>query len=106
MLGNCHRIYTLCSDKNDAKRHLSNFYRILLLRGYNTTTLLALFDKARDLATTRPAISNKDTSSDTRIFLHLSYNPRNPTSYQLQQGFRSYAIHPEYEKKSIFNYKQ
>ena len=98
VLGNCHRIYTLCSDKNDAKRHLSNFYRRLLLRGYNTTTLLPLFNKARDLATTRPAISNKDTSSDTRIFLHLSYNPRNPTSYQLQQGFRSYVMHPDYEK--------
>ena len=105
VFGNCHRIYTLCSDKNDVKRHLSNFYRRLLLRGYNTTIFLPLFDKARDLATTCPAISNKDTSSDSRIFLHLSYNPRNPKSYQLQQGFRSYVMHPDYEKvlSSILN---
>ena len=77
VLGNCHMIYTLYSDGNDAQRHLGNFYRRLLCRGCNSTTLLPLFDKARDLASNRPSTSNKDISLDSRIFIHLCYNSRN-----------------------------
>ena len=98
VLGNCHRIYTLCSDRNDAKRHLSNFYRRLLRRGYSRTILLPLFERARDLASNRPTSSKTDVPLDSRIFLHLRYNPRNPPSSQLQRGFSSYIMHPAYEK--------
>ena len=99
VLGNCHRIYSLCSAQSDARHHLSNFYRRLLRRGYNSTTLLPLFQRARDLASKlRPSTSDEDIPLDSRIFLHLRYNPRNPPSFQLQRGFSSYIMHPDYEK--------
>ena len=97
--GNCHRIYTLCTDQTDVKYHLCNFYRRLLRRGYNSNTLLPLFKRARDLTTLpRPPTSNKDTPLDSRVFLHLRYNPSNPPSSKLQRGFSSYIMHPDYEK--------
>lgn len=99
VLGNCHRIYTLCTEQHEARSHLSNFYRRLVRRGYNSTTLLPLFERARELASNpRSLTANKDIPPDSRIFLHLRYNPRNPPSARLQHGFSNYIMHPEYEK--------
>ena len=100
VLGNCHRIYSLCTSKHDTSKHLRAFYRRLLRRGYNSTTLIPLFRRARDLATLpRHPNANKDTPQDSRIFFHSRYNPRNPTSSTLQRGFASYIMHPQYEKQ-------
>ena len=100
VLGNCHRIYSLCSSKSDVFKHLRNFYRRLLRRGYNSTTLIPLFRRARDLSTTSKstAAANKVSPLDSRIFFHLRYNPYNPPSSKLQKGFSSYIMHPRYEK--------
>ena len=99
VLGNCHRIYSLCSSATDATMHLRNFFRRLLRRGYNHTTLLPLFRRASDLHNNpRPFSDNKDVPHDTRMFFHLRYNPRNPPSAKLQRGFSSYIMHPPYEK--------
>ena len=99
VLGNCHRIYSLCSDSSDITKHLRNFYRRLQRRGYNDTTLLPLFRRAYDLNTSpRPPPADNAPSTDSRIFYHLRYNPRNPPSAQLQRGFQTYIMHPQYER--------
>ena len=40
VLGNCHRIYSLCSDTADIASHLRRFYHRLIARGYKPTDLL------------------------------------------------------------------
>ena len=49
VLGNCHRIFTLCSDPGDTKSHLQQFYRRLRKRGYKPSNLLPLFQRAAHL---------------------------------------------------------
>ena len=98
VLGNCHRIYTLCSDRTDTETHLRNFYRRLRRRGYTSSILLPLFQRAHELATTtRPSPTDVERL-DSRIFFHTRYNPRNPPSSQLQRGFATYIMHPPYER--------
>ena len=88
VLGNCHRIYTLCSEPEDITALLRMFYYRLLARGYSPSNLLPLFDCAYHLAYERknnpaqtlPLRKEEDDIEllRSRIFFHTKYHPTNP----------------------------
>ena len=103
ILGNCHRIYTLCSDATDVTKLLRMFYHRLKARGYNDSRLLPLFQRAYVLANDRtlhtPIISPTFDEDDatllrSRIFYHTQFHPSNPTSSTLQQIWNNTIIRP------------
>ena len=99
VLGNCHRIYTLCSDPTDIAQHLRRFYKRLKARGYKSEDLLPKFTRAHELALT-PKLPKPPASMDsTRIFLHLEYHPYSPPSFQLQELWKRHVFHPPFEKE-------
>ena len=108
VLGNCYRIYSLCSDHTDTKKHLQAFYRRLLARGYKPDTLIPLFRRSHELMLDRRVASASapetprnnriaSTFRDTRIFFHLQYHPDNPPSSVLQQAWRDCLLEPSGE---------
>ena len=49
VLGNCYRIYSICSDSRDIIHHLRRFYLRLKRRGYKQDKLLPLFYRVTNL---------------------------------------------------------
>ena len=99
VLGNCHRIYTLCSDRDDISQHLRRFYARLIARGYKPKDLLPKFARALELANTPSLPKPPATMDPTRIFFHLEYHPYNPPSFHLQELWKRHIFHPPYEKQ-------
>ena len=96
VIGNCHRIHTLCSDPADKSSHLRQFMTRLLARGYSYSTLHPLFIRARNLALNPPAITPISTEVEDnkrRIFFHLEYHPDSPRSPELQSVWRNTVMH-------------
>ena len=50
VIGNCHRIHTLCSDDSDKDHLLRQFFTRLRARGYAADSLFPLFKRAHLLA--------------------------------------------------------
>ena len=103
VLGNCHRIYTLCSDPEDVTSLLRMFYYRLQARGYTENKLVPLFDRTHSIAqepTVHPLLMNISTEEEdkellrSRIFFHIGYHPTNPPSSTLQQTWNSIIIRP------------
>ena len=97
VIGNCHRIHTLCSDSTDKDHLLRQFFTRLRARGYPATTLAPLFERARLLALTPPPLASiTDTLALTdedmmkkRIFFHIEYHPDSPRSSTLQEIWKT-----------------
>jgi hypothetical protein len=112
VLGGIHRIYTLCSDSQDIKKLLKEFYKRLAVRGYKRSALEPLFVKGLQLqiarqtaqSTTKPQIRSID---DNTVFLHIKYNPGDPKSHVLQQHWRDTVAAPKGRTKLQYlrNYK-
>ena len=101
VLGNCYRIYSICSDPQDIIHHLRRFYLRLKRRGYKQDKLLPLFNRAVGLYsrfTARQVIVTAPRQ-DNRIFFHLEYHPYNPKSSIIQRAWKRYIFHPAYEKR-------
>ena len=98
ILGNSHRIYSLCTDRKERTRLLSEFYRHLVYRGYKPSALDPLFTRARQINTDKeknPSAprTTRETPPDT-IFLHAAFHPNNPSSTQLQAIWRDTIMTP------------
>ena len=103
VLGNTNRIYTLCSNQDDTKRLIKDFYARLADRGYTRDKLLPLFQKAHRLAT-RPrsiplSLSNippttETTETNNRLFFHIRYNPFDPKSSRIQDLWKRTVLNP------------
>mmetsp|Transcript_4359 Transcript_4359/g.9463 ORF Transcript_4359/g.9463 Transcript_4359/m.9463 type:complete len:207 (-) Transcript_4359:274-894(-) len=100
VLGNAHRIYTLCSDPAEVRRHLQNLYHRLLVRGHSSTSLLPLFQRAavlhREWLTRHVADRGSSTNLRETMFFHLQYHPGDPPSRDLQIIFRDRISAPPY----------
>jgi hypothetical protein len=101
--GIVHRVFTLCSNYQEALQLCKEFYRRLLVRGYKPQTLRPLFTKAasKALAYTGPSHSPLSTSTATisdSIFFHLRYHPNNPSSSQLQHVWKEQLLTPRYKQ--------
>ena len=98
ILGNYHRIFSLCSCKNDDSRHLQNFYLRLTHRGYQSKALDPLFKRPREIASTRHRHTTTVDNPDERIFFYIRYNPRDPPSTALQRSFYCNIMYPPFEQ--------
>ena len=77
-----HRIRTLCSDPDDIKLRIKDFYRRLLQRGHKRDTILPLFRKAL----TKPLDGNSPrTTTENSLFFHLQYHPNDLPSSAIQR---------------------
>ena len=99
VLGNAHRIYTLCSDPADVRRHLRDLYHRLRVRGHSPGTLLPLFERAAVLHRERlsgSSAARAPTNLRKTIFFHLQHHPGDPPSRDLQQIFSDRISAPPY----------
>ena len=102
VLGNCHRIHTLCSNPADVL-HLSQlFFNRLIRRGYSPNILLPLFKRADALASSSPHPYDQDTLSPdeklkSQIFFHIEYHPNSVTSSKIQSLWKNTVILPSHE---------
>ena len=99
VLGNCHRIHTLCSDPDDVQQLLQHFFNRLLRRGYSLNILLQLFKRADTLASTPShPFDVESVAPDKRlksqIFFHVEYHPNSMTSSELQLLWKNSVILP------------
>ena len=85
------------------KRHLTNFYRRLIDRGYTREQLQPLFERAVDnaesymLQTDEEKRAKKKAKMDAtkrKVFFHVPWHPNNPSASVLQQLFRDCISHP------------
>jgi hypothetical protein len=94
IFGQTLRIFTLCTEESQMKRHLTNFYRRLIDRGYTREQLQPLFERAVDnaesymLQTDEEKRAKKKAKMDAtkrKVFFHVPWHPNNPSASVLQQ---------------------
>ena len=86
------RIHSLCSEQDYINRHMKEFYARLLVRGYQRDFLIPAFSKgitgARAFISSGSVgrcVSDQDKDTQGRVFFHLTYHPRDPTSKSLHR---------------------
>ena len=98
VLGNCHRIHTLCSSPADVQQLLQRFFDRLLRRGYSSSLLLPLFRRADELATTSLSVKPTELTDEERlknqIFLHMEYHPNSIRPSELQNFWKQNILAP------------
>jgi hypothetical protein len=84
------RIYTLCSDPNDVRVRLQDFWNRLLARGYTADKITTLFSNGIDNARNYIDPTVPATTDDyvPNLFLHLRYHPQDPSPQVLQQAWK------------------
>jgi hypothetical protein len=92
VMGNLHRIYTLCSEQEDINQRVRQFYHRLLQRGYKNDKLKPLFLKAE--TTAKQPRQDKEDDDNNKIFFHLQYHPNDPPSSDLQHTWRETMLEP------------
>ena len=98
--GSTDRIYSLCSENRERKRHVSALCHRLLRRGYQPPDLLTKFARAHQLALEKRKPSaddpppEKNQLDDTTIFFHSAYHPNNPSSALLQDKWPQTILDP------------
>jgi hypothetical protein len=100
VLGNIHRMFTLCSTEEKIKDIIKKFWDRLLVRGYKQETIRPLFEagiaRMRARASADPAdIPEEVASPDNRVFFHLPFNPGDPSSRVFQKLWRDIVVQPD-----------
>ena len=97
--GNILCIHSLCSDKEGINRCMKEFYVRLIVRGYQRYLLIPEFGKgitgARAFIKRGSVLlctSDQDKDTKGRLFFHLTYYPRDPTSKDLQRQCRQHLL--------------
>ena len=105
-LGSCNilLIHSLCSEQNDINLRMKQFYAKLLIRGYQRNFLIPAFTKgiigARAFikcGSVRRCKLGEEEENKGRVFFHLTYHLRVPTSKDLLRQWRQHLIHPPWE---------
>ena len=103
IMGNTLRIHQLCTKEAGIEDKLEIFFERLLNRGHQQSTLLPIFLKAIDNAKAYLLRSEeesatikdkKEEASKRRVYLHLQYNPDNPSSKVIQSLWRRHVSSP------------
>lgn len=108
--GMIRRIFLLTTSSDDITNALRVFFSRLCARGYSPNQLQPLFitaiEKAKKITlpsdpafsaitSQEPTYSLLDTDDEEkRVFLHLPFHPKDPSSTQIQQLFRETLLHP------------
>ena len=89
--GNILRIHLLCSEQDDINRRMKELYARMLFRRYQRDLLIPAFTKGITGTRTfvkrgsvRGCASEQDKDTQGRVFFHLTYQLRDPTSKYLQ----------------------
>jgi len=103
--GNTLRIYALCSEQSDIDNRIRQFYRRLLVRGYQRDKLVPAFTKgisrakafiARGCTQSSPIVLSNE--EEKRVFFHLQYHPSDPSSRRIQRLWRHHVLQPSWER--------
>ena len=94
------RIFTLCSDRDDTKFRVEQFFHQLQRRGYHRNHILPLFQEAILRAEsytgdTPPTAADRRRIRQSLIF-HIPYHPQNPPSRAIQSAWHSSVANPAY----------
>jgi len=98
--GMIYRFKTLCSSTDDQRRHILQFYRHLVQRGYHVDRLTPLFNQiVSEIYDPQPTLHPVNAPPPRApakhpLFFHLQYHPSDPPSHQLQQLWQQYLFHP------------
>ena len=90
------RIFTLCSDPQDRILRTKVFFKRLQACGYKSDQIKPLFNKAIARAQRYSGPTNRATSDNNTVILHLPFHPNNPPSHQIQQAWRDTIASPRY----------
>ena len=97
MSGNILRIHSICSKQDNINLCMKHFYARLLVRGYQLNLLIPAFIRGIIRARTfikrgsvRRCKTGKEEENKGRVFFHLTYHPRDPTSKDLQRQWRQH----------------
>ena len=102
--GNIFRSFSLCTDENNAKKSVHDFWVQLTKRGYSSATLKPIFEKALNTKRTwtPPATSDSTTNDLSRKwFFKLAYHPQGPPSALIQQAWDRNIANPRDNRKPL-----
>ena len=98
IFGFVHRAKTLCTKNSDRMPYLRKcYYRLVAGRGYSPTLVRPLFLAAiKNVLCNSLPVNRRNRMNDYMkpIYLHLPFNPCNPSSSILQKAFQSTIIQP------------
>lgn len=92
--GSLFRIHTLCSDAKDKQQRTQEFYNRLIIRGYQPSTLIPLFQKAIMRSQTYCGPVDKSDKTKHSVILHLPYHPQDPHSQTIQRAWNNCVAEP------------
>jgi hypothetical protein len=94
--GMVYRTIRLTSDFADQQRELQNLFNRLHARGYPKSLIRGIIIKSYTKIQGQDAynIPNDMDTGDNVCFLHASYHPRDPKSFELQKIFQSEVVSP------------
>ena len=102
--GNILRIHSLCSKQDDINRRTKELYARLLVHRYQRDLLIPAFTKGIKGAcafftrgSVRQCVSEQDNDTQGRVFFHMTYHLREPTSNNLQRQWRQHLLQPPWE---------
>ena len=95
--GTLFRIQTLCTDAQDRLARTKQFFRRLILRGYQADKIRPVFEKAIARAQTYTGPSEDDDARDPFVIFHVQYHPQDPPSHVIQQAWRDLVSAPQYK---------
>ena len=102
--GNINNIQLLWSDEDEINRRLKESYARLLIRGYQRALLIPVFTKGITVVRASikrvsvcQCVSDQERDTRSRVFFHLTYHPRDPTSKSVQIQWRQHLLHPLWE---------
>ena len=104
MSGNILWIHSLCSEQDDIHLRMKVFYARLLVHGYQRDLLIPALTKCimgasafNKRGSMQRYVLDKDKDTQGRVFFHLTYHQRDPTSKSLQRQWRQHLLHPQRE---------
>ena len=111
VMGNVLHMYQRCSSFSDSKSKIKDFYCHLLRRGYKSSTLLPMFQKAIDNAKAYLSHSEENNhhaynlscrdAAECQAYFHLLFHPDNPPPNTIQCLWREHVSVPV--RKEPFN---
>ena len=95
--GGIKRILTLTTHRRDQKAAICTFFQRLCLRGYNPCALRHLFRRGFESYSQTPKHRTCIADSNSHVFVHLPFHPRDPPRCHLQYIFRHTILQPRNE---------
>ncbi|CAJ1951530.1 unnamed protein product [Cylindrotheca closterium] len=98
--GMIYRFKTLCTLESDQKKHILQFYRHLVQRGYKPDGLTTIFNEAvaqvygSSITPPPPGALQPPAPSLHPLFFHLQYHPSDPPSHDIQRIWRRTLFRP------------